>query len=90
MCDPVREYVRLFDVTERTRLRKHRTGRFCVHCKNELKDTIIHFGEKGPVHSPQNWKQAIEAADLADVIICLGTSLQVGREDIGWTICTKY
>ncbi len=48
------EYVRLFDVTERSGFRKHVTGRFCSYCteKNKpdsdinypLKDSIIHFG----------------------------------------------
>lgn len=38
--------MRLFDVTERTGMRKHGTGRSCHHCQTELKDTIVHFGEK--------------------------------------------
>lgn len=41
-----KEYIRLFDVTERTGVRKHDTGRLCHHCQTELKDTIVHFGEK--------------------------------------------
>ena len=71
------EYVRLFDVTERTGLRKHKTGRHCQKCGVELKDTIVHFGEKGALHSPHNWEEAADAADTADVIVCLGTSLKV-------------
>lgn len=44
------EYVRLFDVTERSSFRKHVTGRYCTNCQKEtkeppqLKDSIIHFG----------------------------------------------
>ena len=71
------EYVRLFDVTERTALRRHKTGRTCHKCKGPLKDSIIHFGEKSPPHSPYNWRQAAKCADDADLIVCLGTSLKV-------------
>ena len=76
-CKPVSEYVRLFDVTERTALRRHKTGRKCHKCQCELKDSIIHFGEKSPPHSPYNWRQAAKCADEADLIVCLGTSLKV-------------
>jgi NAD-dependent SIR2 family protein deacetylase len=41
-----REYMRLFDVTERTGVRKHGTVRRCHRCQSELRDTIVHFGEK--------------------------------------------
>ncbi|KAL4648658.1 NAD-dependent protein deacetylase sirtuin-7-like [Arapaima gigas] len=77
LCSPAREYVRLFDVTERTALRKHGTGRRCVHCGAELRDTIVHFGERGTLEQPLNWKGAIEAAAKADAILCLGSSLKV-------------
>lgn len=76
-CSPVREYVRLFDVTERTSLHRHGTGRNCSHCSNELRDTIVHFGERGTLEQPLNWRGAAEAAKVADVIICLGSSLKV-------------
>ena len=76
-CRPVSEYVRLFDVTERTALRRHKTGRTCPQCGDGLRDSIIHFGEKGPYHSPYNWRQAVKAAEKADLIVCLGTSLKV-------------
>ncbi|KAM6939779.1 NAD-dependent protein deacetylase sirtuin-7 [Xenentodon cancila] len=76
-CSPVREYVRLFDVTERTSLHRHTTGRECSHCGSELRDTIVHFGERGTLEQPLNWKGAVEAAERADVIICLGSSLKV-------------
>ncbi|XP_037328622.1 NAD-dependent protein deacetylase sirtuin-7 [Pungitius pungitius] len=76
-CSPVREYVRLFDVTERTSLHHHGTGRRCSHCGGELSDTIVHFGERGTLEQPLNWKGASEAAEKADVILCLGSSLKV-------------
>jgi len=48
------EYMRLFDVTERSSFRKHVTGRFCFYCTQKkktilnnsypLRDSIIHFG----------------------------------------------
>ena len=58
-------------------MRRHQTGRKCSHCGAELHDTIVHFGEKGRLTSPYNWKEAAQAADHADVILCLGTSLKV-------------
>lgn len=76
-CSPLREYVRLFDVTERTSLHRHGTGRMCSHCGGELRDTIVHFGERGTLEQPLNWKGAAEAASAADVILCLGSSLKV-------------
>ncbi|XP_038632687.1 NAD-dependent protein deacetylase sirtuin-7 isoform X2 [Scyliorhinus canicula] len=76
-CSPNREYIRLFDVTERTSLHRHNTGRKCHKCGSELRDTIVHFGEKGILEQPLNWKAAAEAAKKADVIICLGSSLKV-------------
>ncbi|KAK7930230.1 hypothetical protein WMY93_006625 [Mugilogobius chulae] len=76
-CSPVREYVRLFDVTERTSLHRHGTGRKCSHCGSELRDTIVHFGERGTLEQPLNWEGAAQAAKTADVILCLGSSLKV-------------
>lgn len=76
-CSPAREYVRLFDVTERTSLHRHGTSRECGHCGSELRDTIVHFGERGTLEQPLNWEGAAEAAKTADVILCLGSSLKV-------------
>ncbi|GFT47841.1 NAD-dependent protein deacetylase sirtuin-7 [Trichonephila clavipes] len=78
-CKPLRQYVRLFDVTEQTALHRHKTCRFCRKCNSELKDTIVHFGEKGTLQWPMNWKGAVKAASKADLILCLGTSLKVLR-----------
>ncbi|XP_036441766.1 NAD-dependent protein deacetylase sirtuin-7 [Colossoma macropomum] len=76
-CSPAREVIRLFDVTERTALHRHGTGRRCPHCGGELRDTIVHFGERGTLEQPLNWKGAAEAAQQADLILCLGSSLKV-------------
>lgn len=76
-CSPPREFIRLFDVTERTALHRHGTGRSCPHCRAELRDTIVHFGERGTLEQPLNWKGAAEAAQQADLILCLGSSLKV-------------
>nr|XP_056715785.1 NAD-dependent protein deacetylase sirtuin-7 [Euleptes europaea] len=76
-CIPNREYIRVFDVTERTALHRHHTGRVCQKCGGQLRDTIVHFGEKGILQQPLNWEAAIEAASKADMILCLGSSLKV-------------
>lgn len=74
-----REFVRLFDVTENTRRHHHKTGRFCYHCGNALRDTVVLFGEKGSLRWPLNWQGAEYNVDKADVILCLGSSLKVLR-----------
>ncbi|XP_063817285.1 NAD-dependent protein deacetylase sirtuin-7 [Pseudophryne corroboree] len=76
-CSLHREYVRLFDVTERTALHKHNTGRYCHKCGGELRDSIVHFGERGKLTQPLNWSGAVKAVEKADVILCLGSSLKV-------------
>ncbi|CAG7820425.1 unnamed protein product [Allacma fusca] len=74
-----REYVRSFDVTQNTRRREHRTGRNCYHCGLQLKDTVVHFGEKGSLRWPLNWAGAQYHANRADFILCIGSSLKVLR-----------
>ena len=80
-CDPERTYIRTFDVTERTALRRHNTGRLCHICGTKLRDTIVHFGEKGCLEWPLNWQGAIDAGKATDCIVCLGSSLKVYLED---------
>ncbi|KAF3844035.1 hypothetical protein F7725_016083 [Dissostichus mawsoni] len=65
----------------RTSLHRHMTGRRCSHCGSELRDTIVHFGERGTLEQPLNWKGAAEAAETANVILCLGTSLKWTPKD---------
>ena len=86
-------YLRLFDVTEKTALRLHKTGRYCSGgrtggrgsrgtggCGEQLRDSIVHFGEKGGLTTPYNWQEATDAVENADLILCLGTSLKVGTK----------
>lgn len=74
-----------FDVTERTSFHRHATGRNCPFCRKNgkappLNDTIVHFGEKGKLPMPLNWSSAKKHVRNADLIICLGSSLQVLRK----------
>ena len=73
-CKPMRPYLRLFDVTERTSKNKHNTMRRCHVCGKSLIDTIVHFGERYArsskylalyyVHSHIRFKRAKSLGDM--------------------------
>lgn len=74
-----KEYLRLFDVTENSKYRHHKTTRLCSTCKCELHDTIIHIGEKSnlTINLPYNWYEAEKQVQNTDMILCIGTSLNI-------------
>ncbi|KHN72461.1 NAD-dependent protein deacetylase sirtuin-7 [Toxocara canis] len=79
-CDPPRQFIRPFDVTQKSQFRRHGTGRTCTVCNSELVDTIVHFGEVGRVPWPLNWKGVTSLIDECDLILCVGTSLAVLKQ----------
>jgi NAD-dependent deacetylase sirtuin 7 len=79
MCNPPKQFVREFDVTEKTRRFCHRTGRLCYYCGHALEDTIVHFGERGRARWPLNWVGVDGIIEDVDLILCLGSSLKVLR-----------
>ncbi|GMT05728.1 hypothetical protein PENTCL1PPCAC_27902, partial [Pristionchus entomophagus] len=76
---PDRQFIRKFDVTGDSGFRAHTTSRSC-QCGAPLLDTIVHFGERGRARYPLNWETAQELVPQSDLIICIGTSLQVLKD----------
>lgn len=77
-----RQYFREADVTQQTSRFRHKTGRRCHTCpepNNNLIDTIVLFGERSRTKWPMNWDRASKAANNADLIICMGSSLKTLR-----------
>lgn len=77
-----RQYFREADVTQQTSRFRHKTGRKCHTCpepNNNLIDTIVLYGERSRTKWPMNWDRASKAANNADLIICMGSSLKTLR-----------
>lgn len=77
-----RQYFREADVTQQTCRFRHKTGRRCHTClepDNNLIDTIVLYGERSRTKWPMNWERASKAAQNADLIICMGSSLKTLR-----------
>uniref|UniRef100_A0A6G1S6U8 protein acetyllysine N-acetyltransferase n=1 Tax=Aceria tosichella TaxID=561515 RepID=A0A6G1S6U8_9ACAR len=77
-----RQYFREADVTQQTSRFRHKTGRLCHTCpepNNNLIDTIVLYGERSRTKWPMNWDRASKAANKADLIICMGSSLKTLR-----------
>lgn len=72
-----KEYLRHYDTTSsrngEAKGPDHRTGRKC-ECGQDLRDSIIHFGENLPV---KELEPSIEHSNVADVALVLGTSMRV-------------
>lgn len=70
------KYLRDFDTRTARRVHDHLTGRFCDNnqCRGSLIDSIINFGESLPT---DELEQSYEEAKKSDLIIVLGSSLQV-------------
>ena len=70
------KYLRDFDTRISRRVHDHLTGRFCdnAQCHGSLVDSIINFGESLPIYELE---KSYEEAKKCDLIIVLGSSLQV-------------
>lgn len=64
-------------MTENTNFRRHKTGRICPECSEDLFDSIVHFGEQNQFDDPYRWSATEENVEKADLIITIGTSLKV-------------
>ena len=54
-CKDEHAHYRCFDVTEKTNVKRHKTGRSCQQCREPLADTIVHFGEMNRTDMPYRW-----------------------------------
>lgn len=71
-----KSYMRDYRARTAKTANNHETGRLCddLNCKGKLKDTIINFGENLPEYE---LKHAEIHSQLADLHVCLGSSLRV-------------
>ena len=58
-CEDEHMHYRCFDVTEKTNIKRHKTGRNCSKCQKPLSDTIVHFGEMNRFNNPYRWESGI-------------------------------
>ncbi|KAL6073944.1 Silent information regulator family protein [Balamuthia mandrillaris] len=68
------EYMRDYHVRNAYDVHDHRTGRTCVACGGELRDTIINFHESLPY---EPLRKAQQHAEMADLCLVLGSSCTV-------------
>ena len=76
-CQPQRVFYRKFDVTEATAFRRHQTSRVCGFCQNPLRDTVVHRDEYNATDHPQNWVGVDPLAPKADLVVCMGSRLDI-------------
>jgi len=68
-----KQFLRDFDVCSYYN-NKHKTGRQCSKCSNDLYDSIINFGENLP---EKEITSGFEHSNKADLCLCMGSSLRV-------------
>ena len=71
-----KDYMRDFRVRNAQKVHDHYTGRFCT-CGGKLRDSIINFGEYYRQGANQAFDKAATQGELADLMLCLGSSLRV-------------